>query len=341
METNMGKSEFHLQKPGGTAGKSFLPGKVLMHVLSPGGRQGLSILIYHRVLPAPDPLFPGEVDRVEFDRQLALLKSVCNVLPLSEAVRRLRAGTLPARAACITFDDGYADNAEIALPLLREHGLHATFFVASGFLDGGRMWNDTVIESVRRTPDSRIDASTLGLGIHPTGSVAERRAAIGALIGQLKYLELEHRLEQVARLAELANARLPDDLMMRSDQVRQLHQAGMEIGGHTVRHPILATLDPAEARAEIANGKHALEDIIDDRITLFAYPNGKPGTDYRAEHVAIVRELGFEAAVSTSWGAQRGEADLYQLPRFTPWDRDRLRFSLRLAKNLRADAAHA
>ena len=331
-----------LREPLGDAKeRSFFLGKALMRVVSPGGRNGLSILIYHRVLPEPDPLFPGEADRVEFDRQLRLLKSMFNVIPLIDGVRRLRAGTLPPRAACITFDDGYADNAEVALPLLRQHGLHATFFVATGFLDGGRMWNDTVIETVRRAPDARIDARPLGLGVHATGSVAERRSAIGALIGQLKYLDLEERLEQVSRLAELVGSPLPDNLMMRSNQVRELHQAGMDIGGHTVRHPILATLSPGDARAEIANGKQALEDIIGDEVRLFAYPNGKPGTDYRAEHAEMVRELGFEGAVSTAWGAGRTSPDLFQLPRFSPWDKDRLRFALRMARNLTFEAARA
>lgn len=315
-------------------------GKALMRMLSPGGARGLSILIYHRVLERPDPLFPGEVDQAEFDRQLRLLKSLFNVIPLPDAVRHMRAGTLPPRAACITFDDGYADNAQNALPLLLAHGLHATFFVATGFLDGGRMWNDTVIELVRRAPKG-IDAGALGLGLHPLGTIEERRAAIGALIGQLKYLPLDERIEQVARLADSVGCVLPDDLMMSSSQVRQLHSSGMEIGGHTVRHPILATLDPGAARAEIADGKRALEELTGAPLRLFAYPNGKPGTDYRIEHVQMVRELGFEAAVSTSWGAQRGAPDLYQLPRFTPWDRGRLRFALRLAQNLRAPAERA
>lgn len=325
---------------GATTGGGLL-GKALMRVLSPGGSSGLSILIYHRVLTRPDPLFPGEVDQVEFNRQLGLLKSMFNVIPLLDAVHHLRAGTLPPRAACITFDDGYADNAEVAMPILQKHGLPATFFIATGFLDGGRMWNDTVIELVRRTPGPTLDARALGLGLHPTGSIQERSKAIGALIGQLKYLGLEQRLAQVEQLAALAGCSLPDDLMMRSEQVRELRRGGMDIGAHTVRHPILATLTPEEARAEIGNGKRALEDILGERVPLFAYPNGKPGTDYRAEHVAIVRELGFDGAVSTAWGSSRGNVDLFQLPRFSPWDRDRLRFTLRLAKNLAMPAVHA
>jgi len=334
--------ELDLSAPvSGPSSFAALPGKALLRLLSPGGRRGLSILIYHRVLPVPDPLFPGEVDCAEFDRQLARIKASFNVLPLLDAVRHARAGTLPPRAACITFDDGYADNAEQALPLLQRHGLHATFFIATGFLDGGRMWNDTVIELVRRAPGAEIDATSVGLGRHPVATLADRQRAIGALIGQLKYVPMEQRLAQVERLAACVDCVLPTDLMMRSEQVRQLHAAGMGIGAHTVNHPILAALPLETARAEIAAGKQALETLLGAPVPLFAYPNGKPGTDYRAEHVTLVRELGFEGAVSTAWGASPRNDDAFQFPRFTPWDRTPLRFMLRLARNLTFKAQRA
>ncbi|MBP1202279.1 peptidoglycan/xylan/chitin deacetylase (PgdA/CDA1 family) [Duganella sp. 1411] len=308
------------------------PVRPLLRLLSPGGRRGLSIMIYHRVLAAPDPLFPGEIDREAFSRHLGLLKSSFNVLALQDAVRLARAGRLPPRAACITFDDGYADNAVEALPILQRFGLTATFFVATGFLDGGRMWNDTVIELVRRAPGALFDARTAGLGRLPLGDVAARRAAIGTLIGHLKYLPMEERLALVERLAGEADYALPQDLMMSSGQVRQLHAAGMGVGAHTVNHPILAAIPARQAGDEIAAGKQRLETLLGAPVPLFAYPNGKPDVDYRAEHVGIVRELGFEGAVSTAWGGRCG--DLYQLPRFTPWDLDAPRFQLRLALNL-------
>ncbi|TWI63020.1 polysaccharide deacetylase [Pseudoduganella lurida] len=311
--------------------------KGLLRLLSPGGTRGLSILIYHRVLPQPDPLFPAEVDAAAFSAQLGMLKACCTVLPLPEAVRCMKAGTLPPRAAAITFDDGYADNATVALPILRRHGLHATFFVATGFLDGGRMWNDSVYEVVRRAPHDVLDASMLGLGTHPLHTLADRRRAIPALIGQLKYLPLAERHDKVARLVALAGVPLPDDLMMTTAQVQGLHAAGMAIGAHTINHPILARLSDAAARDEIAHGKLALEDLVGAPVTLLAYPNGRPGEDYDARHVAMARELRFEGAVSTSWGSRR-RPDLFQLPRFTPWDRSPLRFALRLARNLATKA---
>jgi peptidoglycan/xylan/chitin deacetylase (PgdA/CDA1 family) len=312
-----------------------LPFRMLARMMSQSfGGPRLSILIYHRVLPHRDPLFPQEVDAAEFSRQMALVSDMFKVLPLEEGISRLRQGTLPAGAAAITFDDGYADNAEIALPILRQAGIKATFFIASGFLDGGRMWNDTIIEFVRRFPGTILDLRQLGLGEYPVSSHAERRAAIQKLISRLKYLPPAERSRRVDDVVRSTNVALPDNLMMRSEQVRQLHAAGMGIGAHTVTHPILAATQHAQAREEMAEGKRQLQDIIDAPVNLFAYPNGKPGQDYSQEHVAIARDLGFSAAFSTIWGAANRSTDLFQIPRFTPWDQDPVRFQARMAANL-------
>ena len=310
----------------------------LFRLLSPAGeRSRLSILIFHRVLPQPDPLFPGEVDAAAFDSMCGWLARWFKVLPLDEAARRLEQGSLPAGAAAITFDDGYADNHVVALPILQRHGLCATFFVATGFLDGGRMWNDTVIEAVRRSPLVELDLRRLGrpgLGRHSLSDVPARRQAIDAIIKVAKYLPPPERSALVGEIAELAGAPLPDDLMMRTDQVAALHRAGMQIGAHTVSHPILARLSDDDARREMAQSKAILEGVTGERVGLFAYPNGKPGEDYSPRCVSLARELGFDAAVSTAWGAARRGHDAFQLPRFTPWDRGRLRFGARLARNL-------
>ena len=98
------------------------------------------------------------------------------------------AGTLPARAAAITFDDGYADNCVVALPILRQLGMHATFFVATGFMNGGRMFNDTVIEAVRRVATPEFDLAAAKLGLFRTGSLAEKRETIEAILDATKYL---------------------------------------------------------------------------------------------------------------------------------------------------------
>ena len=318
----------------------------LLEFASPGGEQGrLSVLIFHRVRAQPDPLFPGEIGARRFDAICGWLARWFNVLPLDTAVRRLREGSLPRRAAAITFDDGYADNHAIALPILSQHRLSAAFFIASGFLGGGRMFNDTVIETVRRAPGPSLDLRGLGvetLRVLDLKDGATRRASIDAILRAIKYLPTQQRdAMTVAIRARASNPLLPDDLMMTPAQVRALHAAGMQIGAHTATHPILARLDDAAARAEIASGKRCLEDIIGTPVGLFAYPNGKPGEDYSPANVAAVREAGFAAAFTTAPGAAARGDDPLQLPRFTPWDRSRSRFGARLAANLWASRPRA
>ncbi len=298
----------------------------------------LSVLIFHRVLRQFDPLRPSEPTVGEFEARMHWIAANFNVLPLSEAVKALAAGRLPRRALSITFDDGYADNHDLALPALKKTGLTATFFVASGYLDGGCMFNDAVIEAVRRAPGPVLDLSPFGMDRYPLTSDGDRRAAIARILETLKYLPPTQRQVQVERICESAGAAPPRDLMMTSSQVAALHRAGMEIGAHTVSHPILAKIGIDEARDEIASGRRQLEEIIGARVGLFAYPNGRPQRDYEGAHVALVRELGFDAAVSTAWGAARAGCDAFQIPRFTPWDRSDLRFGLRLLRNaLKAD----
>ncbi|MES2564774.1 MAG: polysaccharide deacetylase family protein, partial [Pseudomonadota bacterium] len=101
------------------------------------------------------------------------------------------------------------------------------------------------------------------------------------------------------------------------------------------RHPILARVPEDEARTEMGESKARLETIVGRDVTLFAYPNGKPGTDYAPIHVRLAHEVGFTAACSTGWGAARASSDIFQLPRFTPWDQSRTRYAMRLAMNMR------
>lgn len=293
----------------------------------------LSILIFHRVLPRLDALLPGESDATLFEARMRWVASAFRVLPLVEATRRLADGSLPANVACITFDDGYADNLTIATPILCRLRLPATFFIATGFLDGGRMFNDTVIESVRAAKGPTLDATSIGLGTWPVVTDAARVAAIDGLLAQVKYLEPAVRSDKVDALADLVGLPRQCALMMTRAQVAQLRRSGMSIGAHTVSHPILTSLSATEAEREIDEGRRDLADIVGERVRAFAYPNGRPQRDYDASHVAMVRRMGFDAAVSTAQGVAARNSDRYQLPRFTPWDTNVHRFGLRLATN--------
>ncbi len=311
------------------------PLKTITSSLSPAGKNArLSISIYHRVQEEDDELLGISASAISFDLHVKHLAEHFNVLPLHEAVQRLQNRTLPSRAACITFDDGYADNEEIALPILQKHGVSATFFVATGFINGGIMWNDVVIEWMRRAPVDSLDLTEMDLGKHEINTLLQRREALRSLINNLKYLPFEIRKQKIDQLCSLIPVSLPENLMMTSEQVMNLHRAGMGIGGHTTNHPILARLTNEAVYSEIAENKETLEHIINSPVRLFAYPNGKPNQDYLPDHIEIIKSLGFDAACTTAMGAAKSGCDVYQLPRFTPWANDYLKFILHMSRNM-------
>jgi peptidoglycan/xylan/chitin deacetylase (PgdA/CDA1 family) len=313
--------------------------RVAGRLLSRTGRAAsLLVLIQHRVLPKPDPLLPGDPDAAFFASQVELLAQHFNVLPLREAVRRLRDGTLPARTVCITFDDGYADNCTVAAPILASRGVPATMFIATGYLNGGRMFNDTVMEALRRAPSGDLDLRALGLPRFELTDDAGRFRAASEIITGLKYLAPEERARRANEVAEHIGAPLPDDLMMKDAQVEQLAAMGFEIGAHTVNHPILTSVDETIAWSEIERSRHLLEDLTRAPVRSFAYPNGRPLQDYGRGHVELVRRAGFDVAVSTAWGAATAESDELQIPRIAPWDASARRYAARMLRAYRQRA---
>jgi peptidoglycan/xylan/chitin deacetylase (PgdA/CDA1 family) len=301
-------------------------------VFSPGGRSGsLLVLIFHRVLAQPDALLSDEPDARAFAEQMDVVKAFFNVIGLQEAVERLKSGSLPPRAVCITFDDGYANNVEVAAPILAARGMTATFFISTGFMDGSRMWNDTIIEALRSAP-AELDLTDLGLGTLQLADLAQRRRVIDSILLQLKYRDSAERLKLADAIAQRAGFKQAEPLMMSETQLRKLASLGMDIGAHCVTHPILARLPSNVARDEINQSRARLQEVLRQPVRTFAYPNGGPGTDYASEHVAMVREAGFSTAVTTAWGAGTRDSDPYQIPRVGPWDRTSLRYGLRMLR---------
>ncbi|MBC7482383.1 MAG: polysaccharide deacetylase family protein [Rhizobacter sp.] len=305
--------------------------KLLTRLASPGGSNGtLTVLFFHRVFADVDPMMPGEPTAASFDKILGWVQTQFNVLPLADAVRRLIDGSLPPAAAAITFDDGYRDNLVVAAPILLQRRLPATFFIASGFLDGGIMFNDVVIESMRRCSRDEVDISFLNLGQLPLRTWAERGLAVNTVLRALKHLPLDERAAAVEKLQQSLGVEVPSDLMLTTAELRSLVANGFDIGAHTDHHPILASLPNEAALAEITSGRARLEAIVDRRIGLFAYPNGRWGQDFDDRHRGMVKACGFDAGFSTEPSVCHRRSDRWSLPRFTPWDRTELSFRLRL-----------
>lgn len=290
------------------------------------------VLIFHRVLHLPDPMSPNEPTTTWFRRLIAVLAANFEIISLGEAVSRADAGELRGRSLSITFDDGYADNYTAALPVLEAFKAPATFFVATDFLDGGRMWNDSIIETFRRLPEGAHEFNLPGSPLIRLSDWDSRRAAAALTIGAWKHLPHAERQARVDALARRVSD-LPNDLMMSIEQLRTMASSPWAtVGGHTRSHPILTRLNEGQARKEITGGKEDLQGWLQREVELFAYPNGKRGRDYSAEHAELVKEAGFRAAVATDWGALDAATDHYAIPRFTPWRQDLARFSIDLAR---------
>jgi peptidoglycan/xylan/chitin deacetylase (PgdA/CDA1 family) len=196
------------------------------------------------------------------------------------------------------------------------------------------MFNDVVIEAMRAAPVD-FDLRDLGFGSYRLEDGAARMRAANEVLKKVKYFEPAERQRTVRAILERSGTRLPTHLMMTDEQVRTLARAGVEIGAHTMNHPILASVDDAIARQEILDSKQRLEEITGAPVRSFAYPNGKPEQDYKRVHVTMARDAGFELALSTSWGAASASSDLFQIPRVAPWDITARRYAARLVTSYR------
>ena len=294
----------------------------------------LSILIYHQVLEKLDPMRPNEPDRERFRWQMKLLREHYNPLSLTQALQLLKEERLPANSICVTFDDGYLNNLQVAQPILEEFNIPATVYIATAFSTGINMWNDRLIDLIGNTQLSQLDLSALERDTVDLGDWAERRELVKRLIPLIKHRDYLDRQSVVDKLYQDNHQQELTTKMMTPEQVKELASLGIEIGAHTIDHPILKSQSLSEQQRQLSESKYTLENWLDKPVIGFAYPNGQPEYDYTPETVELVKQQGFEYAVSTSWGISTPSSDQWQLNRFTPWDKSPQRFHLRLMKNV-------
>jgi peptidoglycan/xylan/chitin deacetylase (PgdA/CDA1 family) len=244
-----------------------------------GTWNGIVVFTYHRVA-YPDPAYDADLWDASppmFEAQLQFLAREFDVIGIEDVESAVGRGR--GRYVLLTFDDGYRDNFTEAFPLLERLRLPATFFVASGFLDGREIsWWDEIAWMVHASRTSELvlpDSQDRPLSLRP----AERRRTVKSLINQYKRLSPAATAEFLARLGEATGSGRHGrsnghQFWMTWDDVRKLRAAGMQIGGHTATHQRLAQLSPDEQDAEIALCKQRLESELGERMRWFSYPDG-------------------------------------------------------------------
>jgi peptidoglycan/xylan/chitin deacetylase (PgdA/CDA1 family) len=306
------------------------------------------ILVYHRVAEANvDPWALG-VSPAHFAQQLQVLNTIANPVSLRELAKAKSDGDLPPRPVCVTFDDGYADNLYAAKPALEAARVPGTVFITPGYLNvPENLWWDELAKLIL-DPASRQEEVSLsvkgyhyayafprqsggpdGLDPHRTWRAWEdapgpRQAAYLAIYRMLVSLpdaERENALEQLRKgAAPYADRR--QHRCLTEDELRQLAVGDLvEIGAHTLTHPVLSGLSPDQQQHEIGGSKRRLEALTGKSITSFAYPYGKK-IHYTQHTVKTVRANGFDCACSNFGGLVTRSSNRFVLPRFQPMDWD-------------------
>jgi peptidoglycan/xylan/chitin deacetylase (PgdA/CDA1 family) len=225
--------------------------------------RGVLVLTYHRIAAGPDHLHdPGVWSATQdaFERQLAWLTSTAEIVGPEQLAD---AGSGRGRRVMLTFDDGYADNHRAALPILEAHGARATFFLITGFLDGApSAWWDEIAWMLRAA--GRADRDPAELMERCKWLADDRREAFLDELG-----------------AETGSGRRPLEAAARDwmswDDARELRDAGMGIGAHTVGHPLLGGLPERRQREEIEGSISRIAAELGERPALFAFPHGREG----------------------------------------------------------------
>lgn len=308
------------------------------------------ILAYHRVAETPtDPQLLCVSPR-HFAEQLQVLRRQYRPMPLFDLAAAVREGSVPERAVVVTFDDGYADNLHNAAPLLAAHGVPATVFVVPGESEGEFWWDEldrlllqpgTLPQTLQLKVNDEArewdlggaaEYSPAGFERHRAWSVLQadaptpRQTIYRTLHQALRSLSTPSRqtvLDSLRGWSGAGKASRPTHRRLGSAELVRLAEAGIEVGAHTLTHPVLSALSTQEQQLEVSHGKQRLGDILGRPVRSFAYPYGTR-MDYTAETVEIVRQAGFTCACANYAGAVRLGADVFQLPRILvrDWDGD-------------------
>jgi peptidoglycan/xylan/chitin deacetylase (PgdA/CDA1 family) len=279
----------------------------------------LRILAYHRVLDWDQNSFPFDEGVISatiegFRQQMKFVRANFDVISFAD----LGGCRWPKRPLIITFDDGYRDNYTNAFPILKEFGLKATMFLASGHIGSPELfWWDQIAYCIKHTGRAALSLPDFSREPVRIGNLPERIALIKDVLAWMKRVseEIKSRfLEELVCETGVAPPHIPD-MHLSWDEVRQMAASGIEFGSHTVTHPILANVSRERLREEILQSKRAIEREIGGRIISFAYPSGRRSC-FNQEAKRMVASCGFLYAVSYEEGViPRGQFDRYEMPR--------------------------
>ena len=297
-----------------------------VHVARALQRSRAVVLTYHGVLNGAadyDYLNHNFIAAESFDAQMRYICRHYRPIALRELVAAYREGrTPPDRSVVVTFDDGFANNFSVAFPILRRHSVPFTVFVTTGLVDtpGAMLWTERAKRSLFLHPERSVSLELDGASrILDLSSAAARANASKAVLQRLKRMQPAARNQALDDLERVCGARPVQERereryeFLTWSQVREMASAGVEIGSHTVNHPILTTLDADALRDELVESKRRVEAALGRECLSFAYPNGSP-TDFGPREKTALRDCGYLCGLSLN-GSLNDRPDLYEVDR--------------------------
>jgi peptidoglycan/xylan/chitin deacetylase (PgdA/CDA1 family) len=270
-----------------------------------------TLFMLHHVRPARDDAFqPNRHLEITPDFLRATLAHVrglgIDIVSLDEMHRRLRDQDFKRRFACFTFDDGYRDNRDFALPVMREFGAPFTVYVASDFACGdGRLWWVALERLIARVDsiDAAIGAETVRLDCRDAEAKTVAFATIHDLLrDQPSDADVNRIVSELCQRHGVNDGAIARELCMSWQELRAFAAEPLvTIGAHTLSHCNLAKRSPEMAAHEMAASRGIIEAKLDKPAAHLAYPYGDK-TAAATREFAIARKLGFKTAVTTRPG---------------------------------------
>lgn len=255
------------------------------------------IFMYHRI--SEDAQGSG-IDQESLRYQMRLIRQHFNPMPLSDLVSSYTCGEATPHAVAVTFDDGYMDFYEYALPVLKEEGIPATVFVSTGFIDGDIwLWPDKLRYCFEHTSEPKLEI--LGVEL-PLNTNNERFKAWDLIADYCLLIGNEEKNDLIMTVANLLNIVLPTIPPKRYagmtwSQVREAVSEGIDVGSHSVTHPRLTSLSKQELFEEVKTSKTRIEEEIGQKVNAFCYPNGQP-SDFNDTTKMAIRHAGYDYALA-------------------------------------------
>jgi peptidoglycan/xylan/chitin deacetylase (PgdA/CDA1 family) len=301
-------------------------------------RSGYPILTYHRVLDAAtartQAVPAGMYVRPQtFEKHLRYLQRRYRVVTIEELLAHRDHSKARNRPLCaLTFDDGWNDNYEKALPLLSRYRMPATLFVSTDFIGRDHTpWFyrlGHLLQALSEMPDGACEALLLNSPKLPSAvrrwsstSMTDRQRNVDEVIESLKVLpstELEavisHLQDLVALCRQSANGN--GSAMLNWEQLREMASSSVEIGSHGMTHMILTQMPLAQAKTEIEESKRCIEEQVKNPVKGFSYPNG----NYSLDLEMLVRSCGYRYACTARPGHVDATGSPYELKRINVHD---------------------